>query len=105
MNIEPGTIPQREPRRAMIVSPDIRWNLTDEGGLLLDIKTSKYYSLNSIGAVIWDGLVAGSTIDELAGRVRERFHASRDQVQSDVTAFVQSLEQKGVISYASPACN
>jgi hypothetical protein len=99
MNVEPGTNLQGAPP-AMIVSPDIRWSRTGDGGLLLDIKTSKYYSLNSIGAIIWEGLATGSTLDEIAGKLHEQFRAPREQVQSDLTEFVQSLERRGVITYA-----
>jgi len=99
----PKTTSQQGLRRTMTVSPDVRWSRTDDGGLLLDIKTSKYYSLNSVGATIWEGLATGATVDEVACKVREQFGASGDQVQSDLISFVQALEQKGVITYASPA--
>ena len=97
----PKTTSQQGLRRTMTVSPDVRWSRTDDGGLLLDIKTSKYYSLNSVGATIWEGVRAGRTAEEISRDISRKFEAPLDTVQRDTAAFLTDLLAEGILHRAT----
>ena len=68
-----------------------------EGAVLLDLREGRYFSINPIGAEIWQqleqGAERGAIVDHLAGQ----FDAPSDRLEKDVDSFVDLLDQKGLI--------
>lgn len=56
------------------------------------------YSLNEVGAFIWEHIDGKSTVAELVSVVRGEFDASPEQVESDVQQFLAQLESVGAVS-------
>jgi hypothetical protein len=67
--------------------------LADGTGVLLNLDTLFYYSLNRTGLVLWqrieDGVV---TLDELLRITGERFEVSEDAARPPVIKFIEQLE-------------
>jgi len=55
------------------------------------------YTLNAVGACIWESLGEGATLDELERAVLERFEADPGTVAMDVSRFVVELEAAGAV--------
>lgn len=74
-------------------SPTVFTPLADGTGVLLNIDTLFYYSLNRTGSALWqrieDGVV---TLDELLHIAGERFDVSEDAARSSVINFIEQLE-------------
>jgi hypothetical protein len=74
-------------------SPTVFTPLADGTGVLLNLDTLFYYSLNRTGAALWqrieDGVV---TLDELLRTTGERFEVSEDAARSPVIKFIEQLE-------------
>ena len=69
--------------------------LDDGTGVLLNLQTLFYYSLNRTGAAIWQEIENSnpSTIDDLVRAVCERFDVDQNAAHQEVGTFVSRLEQ------------
>jgi len=65
--------------------------LEDGTGVLLNLETLCYYKLNKTGAAAWRQIETGSSLDEIAAGLSERFQVERDAAQIDARAFVEHL--------------
>lgn len=73
-------------------------SMQDEAGMvLLDLSAGKYFSLNNVGALIWEEIVAGRSRQAICDGVQQRFSASPEQATADVATFLHHLEEKGLI--------
>lgn len=74
-------------------SPTVFTPLADGTGVLLNLDTLFYYSLNRTGAVLWQRIEEGVvTLDELLRTAGERFEVSEDAARSLVIKFIEQLE-------------
>jgi len=55
------------------------------------------YTLNPVGAVLWDFMNEGHTLGEMVRRVCDEFEVSTSQAQQDIEAFLDSLMQEQLI--------
>ena len=59
------------------------------------------YTLNPVGAVLWDFMNEGHTLGEMVKRVCDEFEVTASEAQQDIEAFLDSLmEEKLVQSVA-----
>lgn len=67
--------------------------LDDGNGVVLNIDTLDYYSLNRTGSWIWSVIEEHShlSFDDLVDRVCRQFEVSEDAARIDVHAFVEHL--------------
>lgn len=54
--------------------------------------------LNETGAVIWKGIAAGKTKDEIAEEIFSEYETTREKALADVTGFIEDLKEKGVFT-------
>ena len=73
---------------------DLKWTATDQGITVLDMRTARYLQLNRSGAVLWDRVSGGATIDELAAALQERFGIDADRARGDAEDFVKALRER-----------
>lgn len=82
-----------------IRSSDLSWTPTDTGTvIILDLRTSKYLSLNSTGALLWTKLSGGATTQELCGQLSAEYGVPHERAEADVSAFLNSLRQLGFLT-------
>lgn len=82
------------------ISPDVRCTQSEDGAVLLDIKQGLCFSLNVVGAKVWEKLGASQTGTTLSGLVRDlapQFAVSVDQLTTDLEHYLHELETKGLI--------
>jgi hypothetical protein len=75
-------------------SPSVFTPLPDGTGVLLNLDTRFYYSLNRTGAALWQRIEAERvvTLDELLSHTEQRFEVSEDAARSFVIKFIEQLE-------------
>jgi Coenzyme PQQ synthesis protein D (PqqD) len=75
-------------------SPTVFTPLPDGTGVLLNLDTRFYYSLNRTGAVLWQRIEEGGivTLDDLLRDTGERFEVSEDAARPFVIKFIEQLE-------------
>ena len=55
------------------------------------------YTLNAVGAVLWDFLTESHTIGEMVKRVCDEFEVTASEAQQDIEAFLDSLRQEQLV--------
>lgn len=70
----------------------------DVGGelIILDLATERYLSVDPVGARIWDLLQADRLMSDVLEELVQRYGVARERVESDLEAFVASLESLGL---------
>lgn len=76
---------------------DVSWRRVGETLILLDFRTSEYFTLEETGAWIWDRVVKGADVDQLAGAMAREFEVDESVARRDVSAFLGELEAQRLI--------
>jgi hypothetical protein len=75
----------------------VSWRELDGQIIVLDLESSKYVTVNGAGAVIWERLVAGASVDELVEELVESFDIDDATARSDTEAFLDDLRQRNLL--------
>lgn len=65
--------------------------------IVLQLNHGEYFSLDPLGASIWDLVVAGRTLQDVTESLGPRFDVEPEQFQRDVFALIQALVEKGLL--------
>jgi PqqD family protein of HPr-rel-A system len=71
---------------------------TDDGLVLLDERSGKYYQLNASGAVVLRALVESGSTEDAVRELCERFPSQTDCIAADVAAVIEHLRAVGLIT-------
>jgi hypothetical protein len=96
MKLEANTILQ--------ASPHVRSIATADGAALLDIHAGVCYSLNPVGATIWEHIQSNSTgigIDAILLHLEHTCNISRKEVQDDILAYLRNLKDRSLVICSS----
>jgi hypothetical protein len=73
--------------------------LEDGTGVVLNLETKFYHTLNSTAVVLWKALVAGThTGDGLAGVLVAQFEVDEPEARADVEIALRELEVEGLLT-------
>ncbi len=92
------------PPNSALRPPDhVAGKVMDGEVVAINLRTGLYYSSSGIGAIIWQLMEAGETVEGIAAKIAHHFKVPSDTVRADVTSFVQSLLDEGLIEVLSSA--
>jgi hypothetical protein len=77
---------------------DLTWREIDGEIVAIDVAKSAYLSSNPAGSLLWTMLASGATREELAARLVETFGIDRERAETDVDAFLASLDERGLLA-------
>jgi hypothetical protein len=80
-----------------VASPEAVTCDMGDGLVLLDIRANKYYSLNKVGAFVWDLIKSPKSLEEICSEVTKRYSVSATRCRGDVVALISSLESVGLV--------
>lgn len=75
----------------------LQWVDVDGEVVALDETALTYLSANESAAVLWRELTSGTTREQLAERLVERFELDAAQAQADVDLFLADLQARGLL--------
>lgn len=76
----------------------LTWRAVDGEVVLLDLGSSRYFSVNSSGSLLWALLARGATDSELAAELERAYGLEPGQAGSDVNDFLRSLNSYGLLA-------
>ena len=84
-----------------VKSPDnILFTQLEEEIIILDIKTGKYFSLNSTAADIFRRFVDGATFGEVLEEMKTRYpEASDKQLENDIRDIILDLRESKIFDF------
>ena len=81
-----------------IPNPDVvSTELEDSESVLLNLKTRVYFSINETGSTIWNALVDGQSVVEIAATVTSEYEISEVEALIHVEAFLSGLAENGLV--------
>jgi len=72
--------------------------LPDGEGVLLNLKTKKFYTLNSTAAEIWKQYELGKSREEIAETLYSSYDISMEEARDSVFKFFEELKKYNLIS-------
>lgn len=76
---------------------DVVWEDLDGSVVALDLRASAYFTLNGSGTVLWRRVVEGTTRDELARALVDRYGLAVDHARVEVDDFLAALAGRGLL--------
>lgn len=70
----------------------------DDEYVILNVASGRYYSLEEVGALIWETLETERTIDDLVDTVVAAYDIGRVRANQDVAELVADLIEAGLVS-------
>ena len=78
-------------------SDDLEWTEIDGEVVVLDLRESKYLSINRTGAAVWTALVEGATRDALLETLQARFDVDQPTAAEGLDAFLDVARERGLL--------
>jgi hypothetical protein len=89
------------PDGRVIKNPAVVCTEMDDGGVLLDLETTAYYSVNRTALRIWHLIDDAATVDEIATRMTTEFVVDYEHALTSAQRLVATLEQERLIRVES----
>ena len=70
----------------------------DDEMAVIDLRGRVVHTLNATAAHLWERIGQGTTREELVQSLREVFDVNSECAERDVTAFLESLEEAGLVT-------
>ena len=76
---------------------EIAAKVIDGEAIIINLANGVYYSMDKVGALVWDFLQAGHALEEAIKAVTRRYDISRSQAESDIQRLVQELVRENLV--------
>ena len=76
---------------------EVASKVIDGEAIVINLGNGVYYSMDKVGALIWDLLQAGCTLEEMILAVTDQYDVSREDAESNVRELVQELVQENLV--------
>ena len=73
------------------------------GGVLLDLETSLYFGVNSVGALIWELIGSGTDVTQIVHEMQAKFEDIPPTLSDDVEEFINELSQRQLVILGEPS--
>lgn len=75
----------------------VAWRRVAEEIVVLDLNTSAYFSLNEVGAFVWERLGKGQSLEEIALALCEDYEVDDKQARKDIDAVVRDMVKNKIL--------
>ena len=78
--------------------PDVLWREIDGSVVGLDLRSSRYFTLNGTGLLLWKRLAEEAEVDDLVDELVRQHDLEHERARTDVEMFVSSLRDNGLLA-------
>jgi hypothetical protein len=82
----------------MTPCPHVRATVTNDGLIVLDIRTGQIFSANRVGARIWSAIEEGLAMPAIVERIAADTGADPVVVERDTSDFVDTLRARSLVT-------
>ncbi|MCZ6862921.1 MAG: lasso peptide biosynthesis B2 protein [Alphaproteobacteria bacterium] len=75
----------------------VRQARDDDGLVLLDVETGRYFTFDPIGAMVWSQIQEGVSAAGIIRHLKQTFDSADDAIERDVWAILSNLKNRGLI--------
>jgi hypothetical protein len=76
---------------------EVASKVIDGEAIIINLANGVYYSMDKVGALVWDRLQAGYTLDDVVTAVAGAYAVPREQAESNVRELVEELVQENLV--------
>lgn len=76
---------------------DVHGTVLDGECVLLNLITGRYYTLNTVGAFVWERCNGSHSVAQIVSCIPEQFDVTSVQAQSDGLDLIVQLRQEGLL--------
>jgi len=85
--------------RRLRANPSALSTVSATGALaILDAASGRFYTLNDVGARVWDLLRDGATLSSIVEKLRREYDVAADVLRADIEKLLSQLANAGLIS-------
>lgn len=78
-------------------------DLDPSEGIVLNLRTKRYYRLNESGQLIWRELAAGKAPAQIAATLARTYEITPEAALSDIEALIAQLREEQLVAADAPA--
>ena len=82
----------------LTIPAKVMFRQVDEEMVVLDLESGLYFGLDEVGKLIWDGVVAGKSLGEIASVISSEYEVNEAQAENDVVEFSAQLLDRGLLA-------
>ena len=82
---------------AYLVSPECVSCEVEDGIAILDLRSNTYFSLDSVGAAIWDRMAAPASLDDLTTAIAAEYDVPPQECRGDIADLLEDMLTHGLI--------
>jgi hypothetical protein len=86
---------------ALRISDNVIFTTVDDGSVLLNTRTNQYFSLNDVGAQLWNLLCEGKTLRVAYESLLDEYEVDGVQLELDLLELVNRLLENGLVESVS----
>jgi hypothetical protein len=75
---------------------DVHAKRFDNEVIVLDLGKGQYFSLDEVGAALWEGFARGQSLQEIVGGLVEQYQVSESTLFADATNLIERLVEAGL---------
>ncbi|WP_150241595.1 lasso peptide biosynthesis PqqD family chaperone [Nocardiopsis quinghaiensis] len=83
-------------------APGVRYAGTEDGAVLLDLSSGRFFGLNPTAAAIWRSLCQGRSPEDTATRLAEDLGVPARRLLQDVRSLTEELRGRGLLRGEGP---
>jgi hypothetical protein len=76
---------------------EVAAKVIDGEAIIMNLSNGLYFSMDNVGALVWELVEAGQSLEEMTDLVGERFDADREAVRRDITRLVTELLSEDLV--------
>ena len=80
-----------------LASPECVSCAVDDGTAILDLRSNTYFSLNAVGATVWDQMSAPASLEALTQAVSAEYAVPPETCRNDISDLLDDLLKHGLI--------
>jgi coenzyme PQQ synthesis protein D (PqqD) len=76
---------------------EVASKVIDGEAIIINLANGIYYSMDKVGAFVWEQLQAGQSLEGMIEAVASRYDVSREQAETHVRELIQELIQENLV--------
>ena len=89
--------------RHLTISPEVLSQTVANEAVLLDLKTEKYFGLNTVGLRVWELLQENGDTQIVLEKMLKEFEVAPDVLESDLNDLLARLHAAGLVQESASA--
>ena len=75
----------------------------DGEAILINLASGNYYSMDKVGARVWERIEVGASVDELVVSIISLYDVAEEEARRDIERLVEALVEEGLVVYVTAA--